>query len=122
MQIQLTYLRSGVIVPQNIDDRVGRGKIRCHRDVRTGPGNRLDGTGVGQVGIDGVVVDRQPGSCTGPHRKGLQVAFAGRVDRTMLMWAARGSPSGDEQPAGLPPWALIWLSRAMAPCRVWVPR
>ena len=73
------YLRGAVIVSQNIDDRVDGGKIRRHRDVRTGPGNRLDGTGVGQVGIDGVVVDRQSSSSPGTHRKSLQITFAGWI-------------------------------------------
>jgi len=60
---------------------MGGRKIRRHRDIWPRPGNRPDSTRVGQVGIDGVVVDRQPGSCAGTHREGLQVAFAGRVDR-----------------------------------------
>ena len=36
-----------IIVSQNIDGRVGRRKIRCHRDIRSGSRNCLDGTGVG---------------------------------------------------------------------------
>ena len=37
-------------------------KIRSYRDIRTGSANRSDSAGIGKVGIDGVVVDRQTGA------------------------------------------------------------
>ena len=50
--------------------------IGSHREIRASPGNRLDGACVGQVGANGVIVDRQPGASPGTDREGLQVAEA----------------------------------------------
>ena len=107
-----------IIVSQHLNDRVGGGAIGGHRDIRAAAGNSLDSAGVGQVGVNGVVVDRQPGCRPGTYREGPQVAFAGRCDRNHIDVGRTGVHQRCGTAGRLPPWAAMvaaepntWKSR-----------